>query len=188
MPESALKRFKPWFVMVAITQQMLPKTDPMDLVFQRSAREAGKRMLYLEGWKEQVAILDDAMTVDLLRDSVDELDEVRERLGEMQRAYLRGDERALVPLVFDAEEMKKHPKLYELTFDLRNASWLPQLEARIAEGSAFVAVGVGHLIGDRGLVQMLTTKGVDVVRLSKAGKAKPPRPAASAEAAASAAP
>jgi Holliday junction resolvase len=47
---------------------------------------------------------------------------------------------------------------------------------------------VGHLIGDRGLVQMLASKGIDVVRLSKAGKARPPRPAASAAAAASAAP
>ena len=186
LPEASLKRFKPWFVMVAITQQMLPKTEPMDLVFQRTAREGGKRMLYLEGWQEQIAILDKAMTAELLRDSADELDEVRKRLGDMQRAYLQGDERALLPLVFDAEEMKKYPKLYELTFDQRNAAWLPQLRARIAEGGAFVAVGVGHLVGDHGLVQMLASAGVDVVRLSKAGKARPPRPAASASPSASA--
>jgi uncharacterized protein YbaP (TraB family) len=179
MPEAMLKRFKPWFVMSAITQKMAPKTPPMDLVMQQRAKDAGKEMRYLEGWRQQVDMLDGAMGVEVLVDAVAELDEISTRLADMRRAYLRGDVSAIEKLTFAPEDMKEHPQFYLKLFDLRNAAWMAPLRRAFDEGGVFVAVGAGHLLGKRGLVKLLRTQKREVVRVD----AGVPAPGAAASAA-----
>ena len=48
----------------------------------------------------------------------------------------------------------------------RNRDWIPKLEAIFAEGGAFVAVGEDHLIGDRGVVALLTARGYRLTRVT----------------------
>lgn len=47
----------------------------------------------------------------------------------------------------------------EKLLDERNAKWLPVIEKNIAEKSAFIAVGGGHLGGDKGIISLLRKKG-----------------------------
>jgi uncharacterized protein YbaP (TraB family) len=183
LPEPMLKRMKPWFVMSAITQQMAPKSQPMDLVMQERAQQSGKEMRYLETWKQQVDLLDEAMGVDVLVDALGELDEMSKNLDDLRRAYLRGDAAAIEKLTFDAEEMKEHPKFYLKMFDLRNAAWMAPLRRAFDEGGVFVAVGAGHLLGKRGLVQLFRDEKRKVTRISAgvaAPRLAPPAPSAAA--------
>jgi uncharacterized protein YbaP (TraB family) len=46
----------------------------------------------------------------------------------------------------------------------RNRRWLPQIERYLAGGGAFVAVGLGHLLGGAGLPAMLAHAGYAVER------------------------
>jgi uncharacterized protein YbaP (TraB family) len=48
----------------------------------------------------------------------------------------------------------------------RNRDWIPKLEGIFAEGGAFVAVGEDHLIGDRGVVALLTARGYRLTRVT----------------------
>jgi len=47
----------------------------------------------------------------------------------------------------------------------RNRNWIPKLETLFAEGDAFVAVGADHLIGEQGLVALLSKRGYLVTRV-----------------------
>lgn len=44
----------------------------------------------------------------------------------------------------------------------RNILWLPRIEEKIKKNSAFIAVGFAHLLGDKGLLQLLRSKGYTV--------------------------
>ena len=49
-------------------------------------------------------------------------------------------------------------------FTRRTANWVPELEATFKRpGFHFVAVGVGHLVGQDGLVSLLRARGFEVL-------------------------
>ena len=170
VPEMALKRFKPWFAVVTVTQTLLPPGTPMDLVFQNKAKAQGKDLHYLEKINEQITLFDEAMTVALLKDTIQEMDKEKTQLLDLQKVYLKGDTIGAKKLLFDPADMKKYPKLYEVFFHRRNANWIPVLEKHILEGKAFVAVGAGHMLGDKGLIELLKKKGIHPKRIRVSGK------------------
>lgn len=47
----------------------------------------------------------------------------------------------------------------------RNAAWMPLLRDDLASGGALVAVGAGHMLGEGGLIALLTAEGYQVTRL-----------------------
>ena len=49
----------------------------------------------------------------------------------------------------------------------RNRAWLDRLEAELARGGAFVAVGALHLPGADGLVALLRARGWTLTRLDR---------------------
>ncbi len=170
VPEIALKRFKPWFAVVTITQTLLPPGTPMDLVFQQKAKAQGKELLYLEELDDQIKIFDEAMTVALLKDTINEMGKEKQQLLDLQTAYLRGDPKGAEKLLFDPADMKKYPKLYEVFFYRRNANWMPLIEKHIKQGKTFIAVGAGHLLGDKGLIDLLIKRGIHPKRIRVGGK------------------
>jgi uncharacterized protein len=166
LPAEALKRFKAWFALVALTQTLLPQTPPMDQVMQDRAKKAGKQMLYLETIQQQIDLFDQVMTPELLKDTIDELDKQQTLISDMQKSYLAGDVPAMEKAIFDAEDLKKHPKVYELTFTKRNQAWMPVIEKQIKAGKTFVAVGAGHLLGPDGVVALLAKSGIKAERVA----------------------
>ena len=46
-------------------------------------------------------------------------------------------------------------KYEDLLLNRRNADWVKQLNSIMKNKSAFVAVGAGHLVGDKGLISLL---------------------------------
>lgn len=54
----------------------------------------------------------------------------------------------------------------DVTIDRRNAKWLEQIPALMAETPTLIAVGAGHLCGEKGLVQGLRARGYKLRPLS----------------------
>jgi hypothetical protein len=52
-------------------------------------------------------------------------------------------------------------------FDSRNENWAQKMPSIMAEKSTLFAVGVGHLIGDKGLIQLLKKQGYKVKAVKK---------------------
>jgi uncharacterized protein YbaP (TraB family) len=56
------------------------------------------------------------------------------------------------------------PRIAETMLYSRNRAWLPKLEAYFGKGGAFVAVGLGHMLGDQGLPALFANAGYTVER------------------------
>ena len=59
------------------------------------------------------------------------------------------------------ESMKNSaPDAYDLLMASRNLDWMPEIEAMFEDADTeLVLVGVAHLIGEDGLIQMLENRG-----------------------------
>ena len=64
------------------------------------------------------------------------------------------------------EEEKSSPEVYQAVYFDRNMKWLPQIESFMGQKENYlVIVGVGHLVGEDGLVKLLADKGHTVRRM-----------------------
>ena len=66
-----------------------------------------------------------------------------------------------------SESMRKEfPKLYKRLLTDRNRDWVPHLETLIDSGKrTLVIVGVGHLVGEDSVINMLKSKGYKVKKM-----------------------
>jgi uncharacterized protein len=55
--------------------------------------------------------------------------------------------------------LDNNQKFIEEFYFKRNEEWLPKIEKMIKNDKAFIAVGIGHLEGERGLLSLLKAKG-----------------------------
>jgi uncharacterized protein YbaP (TraB family) len=173
-PEKNLRRLKPWFVMLTLVMQMVPLTAPMDVVLKGRAKEAGAEVAFLEDWKYQIEIIEQATTLADLVDLIDERERNERELEELIAAYRAGDLAAVEKLVFDPEKMKRSPKMFDLALTARNRAWIPALEQHAVRGHAFIAVGLAHLVGDEGVVTLLGKRGYQATRVVVAPTASEP--------------
>lgn len=137
----------------------------LDGYLRRQAIEAGKRMVYLESVEDQISALDGGTLpekVEMLRRNLESPDLQDDALSALVEAYKDGELDAVRGLVFDDELLRRYPRYYEALFDKRNAKWLPQIERLFAQERAVTAVGLGHMLGPKGLIQMLKDKGYRV--------------------------
>jgi len=82
----------------------------------------------------------------------------------MLSAWRVGDTRKLAE---QAENIyKASPVLHQALLVERNRRWLPRVEKLLREkDNYFVVVGAAHLVGDVGLLEMLTRDGFEVRQL-----------------------
>ncbi len=165
LPESALDRMKPWFVIAALIGTMVPTKAPMEPAFLELASEADKRLVFLETPTEQIDLFEKVMDVDDLVEMVEERAKGERKLAELRRAYRAGDAAAAERAALDPEELEKEPAKMDALIFARNRAWMRPLVKELARGKVFVAVGLAHLLGPQGLVAALDKEGYEVVRL-----------------------
>lgn len=161
------KSVKPWFVVSMLILKMMPEASaitPMDQLFHQKARAQGKELAYLERPQEQLEILDKTLTVDELKEMLREFDEQKKELADMLRYYREGNIAGLEELSFT--DLEEKPEMYETLFFKRNEAWVPKIEGHIERGNVFIAFGAGHLLGDRGVLELLEARGYEPVRLT----------------------
>jgi uncharacterized protein YbaP (TraB family) len=77
--------------------------------------------------------------------------------GRMRAAYDSGDVDTMTALLV-------LPRTAEAMLYARNRAWLPKLRTYLSQDGAFVAVGLGHLLGEQSLPALLAKAGYVVER------------------------
>jgi len=172
VPSALVEKQKPGMVMLtlAAVQAQMTGLNPeqgIDLHFLRKINR--KKMLTLETMDEQIRIFLDIEDADLLlQDSFDSPEMVKEEMHSLISAWKQGDEKALYKLLFEDVLTGNAAivSLYERLYFKRNVKMTGSIKSYLKQkGRYFVVVGAGHLIGDKGIVQLLQSAGYRVTRL-----------------------
>ncbi|MBA3835912.1 MAG: TraB/GumN family protein [Sphingomonas sp.] len=138
-----------------------------EAVIKQAVKATNKSLGAVETVDEQFALLDAlpaAEQLRLLESTLKDDGAMGKEITNMLDAWNRGDAKAVAKAIQQSD--KDSPQLYKLMFTDRNARWARWVDQRLARpGTVFMAVGAGHLAGDRSLVSLLQKGGHRVSRV-----------------------
>ncbi len=152
--------------MLSIEQQKLgADQEGLDAIYFKQATADGKPTGALESVETQIEVLTtmgDGYENALVIHSVDEMDKMEVVFDSLVAAWRTGDEAILFDLVIeDAKE--EFPVLFKDLFVDRNNNWVPAIEQYLTTPETeFILVGVGHLVGEEGVIAQLKERGYAV--------------------------
>jgi uncharacterized protein YbaP (TraB family) len=167
-------KFKPWMAAMTILNFQLVKLgfDPnygIDMYFLKKA--AGKvEIQELEGIEFQLKLFENFSKEEsekFFLSSVLEADQLGKELDKMVNAWIKGEVETLERLM--TENIDKYPELkdfYKKIADDRNVGMADKIINYLRQGRrCFVVVGALHMVGKKGIVQLLKDKGYTVTQL-----------------------
>jgi uncharacterized protein YbaP (TraB family) len=162
--------YKPWFVSLLMTQLVLQRMNfqpqyGVDMQINARARAANKRTIGLESADVQLGLFDKLSAADQehMVLSGGTPDSAAREMERIKDAWLAGDATALDSISRAAWESAG---LQDILVNQRNESWLPRIDALLrGREDALVVVGAAHLVGPRGVVELLRAKGYRVEQL-----------------------
>ena len=174
MPAELIGMQKPWLLALSFQAMQLMRLgyDPQHGVdYHFLARAQGKkRILELESLDDQLNLLSgfsDKEQEKFLLYTLKTLSSMDSQVGSMVRAWASGDAQAMESILSEASQLDASlaPIVGKL-FDERNIRMTSKIEGYLnSNGSYFVIVGAGHLVGKRGIVELLKNKGYGVEQL-----------------------
>jgi len=168
-PPTAFDPLKPWLAgltlsLVPLMQQGYDPNSGVEKVL--LAKAGAKPQGALETAEYQLGIFDGMPTegqIAFLMESVEGMDEVKAMLDRMVAEWAEGDAEQLAAVM---NEGMTDPAVAEALLYKRNATWAEWIDARLDEpGSVFVAVGAGHLAGEKSVQDYLAQRGIAVARV-----------------------
>jgi uncharacterized protein YbaP (TraB family) len=170
---------KPWYITNVLVVMELREggyeaEHGVDLQFIQ--RSDGKPLVEVESADEQLGLLDRLplrIQEGMLWDALDQSREFDRATDQLIDAWRRGDERALREQVFrPIGEGADFELFYESIFFGRNETMTRRLAEFARDGKTrFVVLGVGHMLGSRGIPSLLCDRGFGVRRVSGGGRA-----------------
>lgn len=158
MKEDELRHARPWFAMTRLTSKMAPSPKPsMDDAMAERAKDHHIPVDNLESWTAQMGALVDGVSVEDLQQAIHLRKTIACEVDKMKALYENGDAATLEPMLVVRDQ--------DTIIDQRNAKWRATLEGYAKTDGAFVAVGLGHLLGAHGLVAAFSAAGYHVVRV-----------------------
>lgn len=171
LPAETFDAYDPWFAALNFT--MLPviaegysPDEGVEKVLGKEAKPAMAREA-LETLDYQIAVFDELpqdAQIDYLIDSAEMIDEMKPYLDSMVAEWLDGDADGLAALM--NEGMGDNADLANRLLYGRNANWAGWIDDRMDRpGTVFIAVGAGHLAGERSVQDLLAQRGFIVTRI-----------------------
>jgi uncharacterized protein len=166
VPEMAFGSFKPWAaVMTLQSLEMLSngfsQHEGIDMHFLERAKSSGKMVKELESLEFQMSAMNklNAYTGEYLDYTLAELEDTKKYVKELIDAWKQGDSDMIYKI---SQEGNQHEGFEQVMEDLnysRNVTMTQKIEEYIASGEKhFIVVGALHLLGERGIVQLLKSK------------------------------
>ena len=172
LPPEMFLQFKPSIAAMTLSVLELQKLKfdlekGIDQHFSKLALADGKKIIPLETLDFQMSLITDVSKEEgelLMKSTLKDIDKVRSMYAEMLKAWQTGDERAIEKLLNDS--MSESPALAKRMLTDRNERWVPIIQDLVRGGkNVLVVVGAGHLVGDKGVVELLKKKGLKVRQL-----------------------
>ena len=167
-----IEAMEPWMAVMTLAQLQMVAAgfDPnlgVDLALQRSAADAGKTLVGIEGAEAQLKLLDsfpEQRQIAWLEMSLRDWDEGPGLLNDMLEHWSEGDVDEFAEDL--AESMEEVPNLNQVLLIDRNEGFADWIATRMASpGTVFVAVGAGHLAGPDSVQDFLREDGFSATRL-----------------------
>ncbi|MFN4297012.1 MAG: TraB/GumN family protein [Brevundimonas sp.] len=168
---AALDGLRPWLASVTLSASSLVRAgyDPgsgADLILRARAEAAGIPIAGLETPEDQIRMLagfPDAGQLTFLRRTLAEFDNALTVPDQLVEAWATGDVEAIQALAVTPMRLESE-LIYQTVLVERNLRWTDRIETLLeGSGTAFIAVGVLHLIGDDSVPAILRSRGLDVV-------------------------
>jgi uncharacterized protein YbaP (TraB family) len=165
---------RPWSLALTITTLELGKLgfDPafgIDSHFLMEA-EGRKKIIELESADSQISLLSNFSEKEqenFLFYTLKDLDVLEKELSEMLQAWKTGDAKTLDSLL--SETAEKYPEIqpvYEKLIYARNRTMADRIEKLLkTKETYFIVVGAGHLVGRKGIIEILKNKGYAIEQL-----------------------
>lgn len=126
----------------------------------KTIKSSQKKIEGLETIEEQIKLLDEIPIENQKKQiiyAIDSLVNNQRILREMQLAYKKQDLQVIYKWI-EKESANSEVSL-DLFLEKRNLKWLPKIINEINKKSTFIAVGAGHLAGEKGLINLLRKNG-----------------------------
>ncbi|MCP9223184.1 TraB/GumN family protein [Erythrobacter sp. LQ02-29] len=171
VPAGALDPFKPWFAALQVANAAFMKSgmspqDGVELNLEK-ALPADTKHNALETAEYQLGIFDSLpqdVQVEYLLETVDEFETFGPMLQQMTDTWAAGNVDELADLLNDT--LEEDPVLAQRLLYDRNANWADWIEQRLDQpGTVFIAVGAGHLAGDKSVQADLAAEGIETARV-----------------------
>jgi uncharacterized protein YbaP (TraB family) len=171
----SLKTFKPWMLAMVLLMNQLTKMgfDPtvgVDMHFLKKATADKKEIIELEGVEFQLKLFDGFTKEEaeqFLLTTIKEADQISKEFDKIITSWMTGDVEAMEHLLTDyAKESPAAQKLFKKINDDRNVGMADKIANYLKSGKRyFVVVGAAHMVGPKGVVQLLRNKGFTVNQL-----------------------
>ncbi len=153
---------KPYFLMALLYPKMAPCQDMtgMEQEIMKLATEQEKEIKGLETMAMQAAVFDSipyAKQAEELLQTIDSMDKSRHYFAQMSKGYKEQKLQEIEKLMNDEESGVAEDQ--NVLLDKRNLNWVEQLPGIMKEKPVFIAVGTGHLLGEKGLIALLRKAG-----------------------------
>lgn len=171
IPAEALDPLEPWFAAINIAQILLQSAgydgeNGVEKVLEATVAEGTERVA-LETVDYQISIFDELPMENQLAFLFQTVDDPQAGMVMLDRIiaeWAEGDAEELGRMLQEANAAD--PLITARLFHQRNADWAGWIDERLdAPGTAFMAVGAGHLAGENSVQDYLGERGISVSRI-----------------------
>lgn len=153
---------KPFFVSQQVATRYCSNTSTTSYegYFSEIFKKSNKKVIGLETVEQQQHLLD---SISLETQAAEMMLNVRnprrlcQQYSDMIHLYRQHDAHALYEFAKQGQA-----DYMNILLDKRNMRWMPTIEKSIRKKPTFIAVGVAHLAGENGLIQLLRNEGYEV--------------------------
>ncbi|MBI5857340.1 MAG: TraB/GumN family protein [Sphingobacteriales bacterium] len=168
LPFSMLETYKPILAASTLESGSLPcdNTAIMEQVIMEEAKQYDKKIKGLETMAYQAGVLDSipyklqAQQLVQYIDSATTGDNEDKQLKEMFKAYKEQDLKKLEELMVETDAGMAG--FTDIMLYHRNQNWVKKLKDLLPQKSLLIAVGAGHLPGEKGVISLLRKEGYKV--------------------------
>ena len=169
VPPAAFDQFEPWYAgmmmsMLPLLQQGYSPDAGVEKVLLTKAGEKDQQAL--ETIEFQISVFDELpqeSQIGFLIDAANGIDEIKPMLDKMVAEWVEGDADALAKLM---NEGLTDPAVAESLLYMRNRNWADWIDTRLdIPGTVFIAVGAGHLAGDKSVQDYLAEREIETIRV-----------------------
>lgn len=163
VPKYLYNKFKPWFAVMmlqsgAFKDAGMTAGEGVDMYFLNKAREKGLKVLELESLEIQMKLMEELgeFTGEYLKEVIASTDSAESSINVLLEAWKTGDDKTIEKLSVEGNDKEEFTEVMEKLNYKRNEKMTNKIQEYLnGTGNYFVIVGAAHVVGERGIAELL---------------------------------